>query len=410
MRIAVLAALALTLLGCMAEDADVEDAVDAVADGHGLTERSAEAGAILSIVNDPRITQRILDEEAGLSARVANLIVMRRNAETIDDLAELDAIPYVGVQTLQRLASYAAEAIPTTSIASPTIVRDTTWSPSMGVIQLGKVHVPAGVTLTITAGTQLASPHGAFFVEGTLVVKGVRSAPVRMVGEGDDEIAWGGVICLPRGKLVVDHAVIVDAAIAVHARQACAQATLRDIAIHEFGYQAINAGPGATVEIDGALVADSSMGQALYLADEATMSARNVVIARTNLAIANEGTLVLDGATLVGNAGVYAVDIVNRVSSTTIKNSIMVGGAFAEATSPIELDRVLVWNTRHDEYIPAGANIVRADPMFAPSATAEFQLMPGSPAIDAGSQSLTDDLSGRPRVGAPDLGAYELAH
>jgi hypothetical protein len=60
------------------------------------------------------------------------------------------------------------------------------------------------------------------------------------------------------------------------------------------------------------------------------------------------------------------------------------------------------------DYVGPGQNLV-ADPRFSDRAAADYHLLAGSPAIDAGrsAYSLPFDFDGNPRVGTPDLGAYE---
>lgn len=113
------AAAALAFAGGCADDADVEDGEldSAAGKADSMAEGSAEALAVLRLVNDPAVTKAELDDDGGLSARVAGNIVNARNgadrvAGTGDDnpfdtLAELDAIPYVGPRTLEMLLEYA---------------------------------------------------------------------------------------------------------------------------------------------------------------------------------------------------------------------------------------------------------------------------------------------------------------
>jgi len=389
-------------------DLDVEDDVDATIDGKadGI---SAQAGAILSLVNDPRISREQLDDDAGLSNRVATDIIALRDAELIDDLAELDAIPYVGPRTLEKLAAYAVEVIPpaTTARTFPVaITADTTWSPSMGPLSLQSFHVPADVTLTITPGTTVYVKNGPLFVGGNLVVQGVRAAPVALVGDGPELTAWSGIDVLAGGTLTLDHAVITDASSGVSTRSGAAETRLTNLTIERFGFQGIAAGPNTTIDVDGFVATHSgALGDAVRVAAGADVTVRNAVVSIAHSPFDNSGTLLVEGATFVNNRFTYGFGW-NSSPQTTVRNAIFAGGLVGELAGTLELERVLLWNTENEQHLPAGADVLHGDPAFV-SAT-DYHLTPGSPAIDAGSGGAGHDLAGNPRVGAPDLGAYEL--
>jgi phosphatidylserine/phosphatidylglycerophosphate/cardiolipin synthase-like enzyme len=115
-----LASIALLLPAC-GGDADVEDGENDSFGGKAdsLVEGSAEARAVLALVNDPGVDFAELDVDAGLSSRVARNIITKRDgadatAGTADDdrfdtLTELDAVPYLGSAALGQLLDYAIE-------------------------------------------------------------------------------------------------------------------------------------------------------------------------------------------------------------------------------------------------------------------------------------------------------------
>ena len=137
MRIAVRLMLVMAVAtGCATEELDVEDEAgagfaDGKADG-ALVDGTPEARGVLALVNDRAVGVEELDGPAGLSARVARLIVGRRNgadglAATADDdaygdLAELDAVPYVGPATLRQLLAYAEETGRVVAVPQVTVV------------------------------------------------------------------------------------------------------------------------------------------------------------------------------------------------------------------------------------------------------------------------------------------------
>ncbi|MEZ4367469.1 MAG: phospholipase D-like domain-containing protein [Kofleriaceae bacterium] len=102
---------------CAPGDAgDVEDGEFDSAGGKAdsIAEGSAQAAAILALVNDPSVDKAELDFDAGLSSRAATNIIKHRDGSTpgslvdpFDDLAELDDVPYVGSATLKQLLAYA---------------------------------------------------------------------------------------------------------------------------------------------------------------------------------------------------------------------------------------------------------------------------------------------------------------
>lgn len=109
------------LLACDAPDAPADGRDDTFlggpkADGALIEEGSPDAQGVLTLVNEASL--QVLDDsdEVGLDARAAaNILEHRQGAnadssaddDLFDDLAELDAIPYVGPSALQRLLDYA---------------------------------------------------------------------------------------------------------------------------------------------------------------------------------------------------------------------------------------------------------------------------------------------------------------
>src|SRR5262252_6881373 len=110
-------ALVLMLPACLASDAIEDGADDMVgdgkADGYGLSD--AEVAGVLDVANT--LTKAKLEDDVGLSARVATNITNHRagadnklgtsDDDNFDDLAELDDIPYVGKRVFAALVDYA---------------------------------------------------------------------------------------------------------------------------------------------------------------------------------------------------------------------------------------------------------------------------------------------------------------
>jgi phosphatidylserine/phosphatidylglycerophosphate/cardiolipin synthase-like enzyme len=113
-------ALSLSLPACTVEDDLLDDEHASFPTGKAdgaIEEGSAEARAVLALVNDPAVDQAELDDDAGLHRRAATNIITHRNGPdgqvgTVDDdalgsLRELDDVPYVGRVALARLLDYA---------------------------------------------------------------------------------------------------------------------------------------------------------------------------------------------------------------------------------------------------------------------------------------------------------------
>jgi hypothetical protein len=103
------------VIGCA--PAAVPDAVDDPSDECALCdgkadewgaprEGSCEALAMIDVANEASFSE--LDHDAMLSARAARGIVAARERARFESLAEIDAVPYVGVGMLSRLAGYAS--------------------------------------------------------------------------------------------------------------------------------------------------------------------------------------------------------------------------------------------------------------------------------------------------------------
>ncbi|MFT3710929.1 MAG: nuclease A inhibitor family protein [Archangium sp.] len=108
--------LALTLAGCGVSEGVLTD--DEFGESTGALTVSAESAAeILSLVNYPGTDAKLLDATIGLDARAAAGIIARRNGAdgvvlTDDDklfanIADLDAVPYVGDAAFTKLGAYA---------------------------------------------------------------------------------------------------------------------------------------------------------------------------------------------------------------------------------------------------------------------------------------------------------------
>lgn len=108
--------IAVSLIAC-ATDAELEDARDdafltddAKADAFGVEDWSPDGAAVLRLVSTA--TESKLHEDVGLSTRVAKGIIAKRAGlphEQLTDLAQLDAVPYVGKTVFNQLLRYVTD-------------------------------------------------------------------------------------------------------------------------------------------------------------------------------------------------------------------------------------------------------------------------------------------------------------
>lgn len=96
-----------SLLAAAVPACAVDSGGDEAAAESDFTEGSAEARAILALVNDPRVTVAELDVDAGIAKPAAENIIARRDEAPIETLRELDAVPQVGPATIKKLFEYA---------------------------------------------------------------------------------------------------------------------------------------------------------------------------------------------------------------------------------------------------------------------------------------------------------------
>jgi len=171
----------------------------------------------------------------------------------------------------------------------------------------------------------------------------------------------------------------------------------------------LNEGSGIFVEnyklidIRQNLIANNkaAKGAGVYLNPKSTLFLINNTIA-TNTAETQGG-------------GIY-VRTYNMLNDLSLKNNI-----FWENTAGIEGDDIYLngfganprelYNNTVQEIIGTFENTsgnISTDPLFVSPETGDYHLQPNSPCINAGTQSFTTtDLDGTPRLGIPDIGAYE---
>ncbi len=103
--------------------------------------------------------------------------------------------------------------------------------------------------------------------------------------------------------------------------------------------------------------------------------------------------------------------------NATLKNCVIWGGLEDEFfTSKVDdtrvqfnltLDHCLIKTKELTSYVNNNGTILNRDPMFVDYIKWDYRPQAGSPLIDAGVPGVSDDITGKPRSGAIDIGCYE---
>jgi hypothetical protein len=131
--------------------------------------------------------------------------------------------------------------------------------------------------------------------------------------------------------------------------------------------------------------------------------------------------LVLTNLTLVGNHAVFSGGAISNSGRFLLRNSILANNSSTNpwdqafsCEGPMAGDHNIQWPApASDADAPCTAGILMVDPRLGDLSddggpTSTIPLLAGSPAIDAGDACSPTDQRGLPRVGACDLGAFEV--
>ena len=146
--------MVIPLVGCVGDGGDAEDAADDVfltddakADAFGVEDWSPDGAAVLRLVSTASADK--LDDEVGLSTRVAESIVAARAAlpnKKFGDLAELDAASYVGKTVFTQLLRYTTvNHLYKTSLRVPLLVEDENTQDKKSIASFNTQARAAGV-------------------------------------------------------------------------------------------------------------------------------------------------------------------------------------------------------------------------------------------------------------------------
>jgi hypothetical protein len=306
---------------------------------------------------------------------------------------------------------------------SGTVDRDLVIPSSAGVVVIdATVTIAAGATLAIEPGVTLKFASGAaLVVDGDLIVRGTVDQPVVFTSLADDDAggdtngdgnatipargSWPGLrIADSSPRLTLDHLVLRYA---------------------EFGIETVY--DRAEIELRNSIITDNTNGLRWWAQNYTSASIENTLLTRNGVAINAHG----NAQTSARNLTIAENDIGIELGdcSLTLDNSIVAfNGIGLRHVGPepfldirysdlFHPDGVNIsWEGQGTEPSPFGSHgNFSADPLFVDRANGNFELSPGSRAVDAGrgTHAPSTDLSGRPRyddAGMPNLGIHFPAY
>ena len=310
------------------------------------------------------------------------------------------------------------------------ILCDMTWPNDKPYVIYNSILVDSGCTLTIDPGVLVHSHNYAgIFVKGTLLVNGASDETV--VFQGDrlesfyDNIPgqWLGIFLL-RGSInsIIDNAVIKNAFYGVSAgshdnpdlnsftEANSPNAIIKHTVIQDMMYTGIF-GFLSQLEVENTLVFNCGQHNA-HLAFGGNYNFTHVTLANYGNNGINHGDPVLELGNFAESAqGHFSADLTASFTNCIVDGSLddELGydddtfGAFDYLFENCALKTT--FSISLPDYI---AIIKNQNPNFVNMGDANYQLLSGSPCIDAGkTTSITDDLVGEPRDANPDIGAFE---
>jgi hypothetical protein len=177
------------------------------------------------------------------------------------------------------------------------------------------------------------------------------------------------------------------------------------------GIKADNVGNWISIEANR-VFGNAAAGIAIRAAQVFTLT-NNIVGDHVTASVELSGTGFVYHNTLVGSGtGAQGVGVaVLSPVTITIANNIVVShstGITATVGATLSVSNTLLWGNGSDPISGTGA-IAKA-PAFVAPAQQDYHILPDSPAINAGVPvGVLTDIDGEPRLGAPDVGADEVA-
>ena len=384
--------------------------------------------------NDRFITARQINSEDGIapgdSYALSSSIFIPTNAQAGDRYLLFVTDREASQGEISESNNISAVPI---NITAGSFTEDTTWS---GVIVISELlTVPEGVTLTIEPGTviKFSGRSSGLNVKGVIDAQGTLEKPIVFTSWLDDQVGgntngspdlpavadWQGIIFSGNSSVgTFDHATIRYAASAINGVQKGASVTLENSQLTHNNYGIYVYTPLIEINGNNLLVARNSLTGIFMRAD--------------SRGVFRNSTIVENG---FSGSGWTAAGIHQGASNLTVENSIIAFNRIGwdhSGDSPLTtVNHSIFYNPDGQETVwnrdPGRPDLTKngnraVDPLFVNRFKENYQLLAGSPAIDAGTSTKAPvaDLLGQTRfddVGIAnrgngsldyvDIGAYE---
>ena len=336
-------------------------------------------------------------------------------------------ISFNGNQHAVKLSAWGQNA---RFIDSRIVTKDSTWTNEKPIVIRGGVYVLEGAKLTIEKGTRVYLHADApILVEGTMEAVGERYDSTKIYFSGDrlDRYyrdlpgSWPGIYFREKSRNnILKYAVLNNAYQGIvvegprqnsHPKLSLAECIIDNC--YDAGIIAVN----SDIVADNCVV--SNCGKNMLLVQGGTYQFSHC----TNVAVSNayvphqQPVLTLSDFIKEGEQflfGSLEASFVNCIfwgSNGIVEDEVVV---LKEGTDDFDAEFInCLWKAETPPSdITSSGIISNTDPMFEVVEPRDnvynFRLREGSPAINAGiNTTLTNDVEGKPRLGQPDIGAYE---
>ena len=110
--------------------------------------------------------------------------------------------------------------------------------------------------------------------------------------------------------------------------------------------------------------------------------------------------------TIVSGTAIYVANGTVNITDTIVASYTT--GIAQVVSNAVKSDYNLFFNASATNVITGSHSFTDTDPLFVDPANDNYHLLPGSPALEAGTDvNVTSDLDGQPRNNPPSIGAYE---